>query len=120
MSYEQVSAALRAGADPAMLCMTCPWDRYCVSPPQMTHAEVDAQLKKAAERDKVRAAAAGKSGTPVQTLLTILAVGGEDMRSFVCPVFAMRLRTQEGRGMTDAIKAQMQALPAASGEDRPA
>lgn len=121
MSYEQVGDALRAGADPAMLCMTCPWDRYCVSPPQMTHTEVDAKLKAAVQADEARASEGTRTGLPVQTLLTAMAIGGADTSAPVCPVFAMRLRTQEGRGIVDAVKAQMQSSPSASsGGDGPA
>jgi hypothetical protein len=78
--YQAVSKALESGADPAMLCATCPWDRTCLSPPGMSRAEVDAKIAEASTMDKKRfeeAQAAGKDpGMPVGLLVTSLVYAG--------------------------------------------
>lgn len=104
MSYQQVSDALRNGADPAMLCMTCPWDRNCITPPAMTRAEVEERIAAAEQKDQARG-----EGLPVHTLMVAAMVGGADTKSSICPVLAMQLRTSEGRGIVDTLKAHMQA-----------
>jgi hypothetical protein len=112
--YPQVQQALATGADPAMLCATCPWDRNCVTPPTMTSGEIEAQLKQAAQEDQQRAAAAAaagqQTGIPHGVLLTMLSVGGRDTMGLLCPVFALRLRSAAGRGMADQVKAIMQGF----------
>lgn len=112
MSYDQVKKALADGADPAMLCMTCPWDRFCIQPPAMTRQEVDAQIKAAGDQDRTehdRALARGEQppGMPVGMLLTALTMAGRDSQAQVCPVFAARLRSSDGRVIVDGIRAQM-------------
>lgn len=111
MTYQQVTDALKTGADPAMLCMTCPWDRFCISPPSMTAAEVEARMEEAKREDEHKAAtarAAGKDvGMPVAVLVTAMAVGGRDTAAQVCPVLAMRLRLPEGREIVDLIRSHM-------------
>lgn len=110
--YQRVQDALKGGAEPAMLCMTCPWDRYCIKPPTMTSDEVQAKLDEAKERDRAEAEVAqaeGKSGTmPMSTIMSLAVVGGKDRTAEICPVLAMRLRTAEGRGIVDALKSHMQ------------
>ena len=110
--YKPVQKALESGADPQMLCMTCPWDRTCIAPPVMTSAEIDAQLAEAtAEDDRKREAAlaAGKeTPMPVASMLTVIATAGKDTAGQFCPVFAVRLRSSGGRQVADELKAQMQ------------
>jgi len=112
--YRTVADALASGADPDMICMTCPWDRYCITPPTMTKAEVDAARDKAQREDKARveeAKAKGEhAGMPVGSLLTALTIAGRDLSAQICPVLALRLRTQAGRGIVDNLKATMQAF----------
>lgn len=111
--YRKVSEALQAGAEPEMLCMTCPWDRFCITPPTMTREDIEEQLEDAKRKDAeaVEAAkAAGKDpGMPVGILVHALAVGGKDTSCQVCPVFALRLRSNEGGTFVQAIRQQMQA-----------
>ena len=87
--YRAVQDALKSGADPAMLCATCPWDRYCVSPPTMTSAGLK-QMQDAAAKDDATIAAARAEGRdpgmPTATLLTALTMGTRDLQAYVCPV----------------------------------
>jgi len=110
--YTTVQKALEDGADPAMLCATCPWDRYCVNPPSMTRAEIDAKIAQAGaedDRDYVQAVAAGKNpGMPTRSLLTAITFAGKDTAGALCPVFALRLRSSSGRGIADTLKDVMQ------------
>jgi hypothetical protein len=93
--YQAVQKALGDGADPAMLCATCPWDRNCFSPPTMTSADVEQQIAEAAARDEREAAEARMSGRdaamPVGTLMAAVIYGGKDTSAQVCPVFGLRL-----------------------------
>jgi hypothetical protein len=50
--YQRVNEALQSGADPAMLCELCPWDRLCVTPPTMTKQEIDAKMNQAKIEDE--------------------------------------------------------------------
>lgn len=111
--YQAVTRALEDGADPGMLCTTCPWDRICIIPPVMTSAEIDQEVKKATEKDRAemtRARLLGEDpGIPAGSLLTVLMIAGQDTSAQVCPVFALRLRSSGGRKTADSLKAAMQA-----------
>jgi hypothetical protein len=106
--YKPVQDALAAGTPPAMLCMTCPWDRNCVTPPTMTRADVDAQVAEAKAMDEQQMAKPGADKMPVGTLLTALMFGGRDTAAQVCPVFALRLKSSGGRKLADGIRGSMQ------------
>lgn len=110
--YSPVQKALAAGAQPAMLCATCPWDRMCITPPTMTTADIEAKMSEAARQDDERLAAAQAVGKPpempVGSLMTALVYAGKDTSAQVCPVFALRLRSSGGRQIADATKATMQ------------
>lgn len=117
-NYEPVVEALAKGADPAMLCTTCPWDRTCVTPPTTTRREIDAKMAEAQATDEKRlreTSAAGfgiqrsEAGMPVATLMAAVAWGGKDLSAMVCPVFALRLRSSGGRSIADNLKTAMQA-----------
>ena len=107
--YRAVSDALVKGASPAMLCATCPWDRYCISPPQMTRDEVQSRMKEAEAKDLVKEKAGeGKSsGVPINTILNLVTFASKDLEAMVCPVFALRLRGSDGRSIVDGLKANM-------------
>ena len=111
--YSRVAEALSAGADPAMLCTTCPWDRYCITPPEMTKAEIDKALEDAKVKDeesRAKAVAQGKEpGMPMGMLLTAVTMGGRDTQASCCPVFVLRLKTSQGRSVVDTLKAGMQS-----------
>jgi hypothetical protein len=110
--YPAVQKALAGGADPAMLCATCPWDRNCITPPTMTRAEVEARIADAAAKDEAEQAAAELAGVnpglPTATLVTLAAYAGRDQSAPCCPVFAMRLRTSTGRKAAELLKDSMQ------------
>ena len=110
--YSTVQTALSEGTDPAMLCTTCPWDRYCVQPPVMTKSEVDRQMDDATRKAEAEADQAARAGRPAPMptgmLLTALVVGAKDTSSQVCPVFAARLRSAGGRRIADSLKTVMQ------------
>lgn len=109
--YQRVQTALAEGAEPRMLCATCPWDRNCITPPSMTKAEVDAEVARASEKDEERSAekrAAGEDpGLPMGALLMTLTLSGKESSASCCPVLALRLRTSAGRSIVDSLKAQM-------------
>ena len=111
--YQPVSRALESGASPAMLCQTCPWDRTCLTPPQMSRTEIDEHIAKAMAEDDARTAgakAAGQNpGMPIGGLLSTLVFAGKDTSASICPVFALRLRSFGGRQIADGLKASMQA-----------
>ena len=109
--YRAVSDALAKGASPAALCATCPWDRYCINPPSMTRDDVDKRMKEAQAKDEVKAAAGNdkSGGVPINTILNIVTFASKDMEAMVCPVFALRLRSSDGRAIVDTMKASMKA-----------
>jgi hypothetical protein len=113
VDFEQVNKALAGGADPNMLCMTCPWDRNCITPPSMSRAEIDAKMEEARRQDEIKMAAAKSAGQepgmPVGLLLNALTLSGKDTQAAVCPVFAMRLKLPEGRQIVDGLKQHMQS-----------
>ncbi len=110
--YSAVQKALTSGADPAMLCATCPWDRTCLAPPTMTTGEIDAKVNEARAEDDKRRAEAQALGKPpdmpVGSLMTALVFAGKDTSAQVCPVFTLRLRSSNGRQIADGLKASMQ------------
>jgi hypothetical protein len=110
--YHKVDEALAAGVEPAMLCATCPWDRFCITPPSMTKSEIDklmedAEVKdrEAAEQRKLRGE---EPGMPVGMLLTTVTFAGKHQQATLCPVFTIRLRSSQGKRMVDDFKNVMQ------------
>ena len=114
--YRSVTDALASGADPSMLCMTCPWDRFCITPPSMTAEEVRRSLDDAKRKDEEAAEAAkakGESaGRPVGMLISTIVVAGRDTQAQVCPVFALRLRSADGGTLVAGIRKSMQEAQA--------
>lgn len=111
--YQQVAKALAEGAEPAMLCATCPWDRNCVNPPSMTSGEIERQLEEASAKDEATMSAARLAGReiplPAATLLTAAVLGGKDTALQACPVLGLRLRSSEGRKLSDRVRELMQS-----------
>jgi hypothetical protein len=107
MSYDQVKKSMQAGTPLELICAACPWDRLCITPPTMSAADIDAAITEAEQKDKAKADA-GQTGMPVQMLLTAIVFGGKDMTGQLCPVFAARLRSPDGRGVADTIRTAMQ------------
>lgn len=107
MNYRQVTEALQAGADPHMLCETCPWDRNCINPPAMTAGQVKVELDKA-KAEAVKPEPGGdrpRDGGLMMGLLSSLMISGKDTQAEVCPVLAVSLRTPDGRRINDALRA---------------
>lgn len=103
--YTQVTKAMNAGTPPELICATCPWDRLCVTPPTMTTADVDRAIKNAEEMDRKKDPSGQKM--PAATLMVAMTMAGRDTMGSLCPVFALRLRSPEGRGIADAIRIAM-------------
>jgi hypothetical protein len=101
--YEQVAAELAKGTDPAMLCATCPWDRNCVNPPEVSAAEIRQKIDESAESARARG-----SDPVVVTVMATLVLAGRDTALQVCPVLAVRLRSADGRKAAEAVKNLMQ------------
>ena len=111
--YNAVSAALARGDDPAMLCATCPWDRNCVNPPELTTGDIEKTISEASERDRAEAeakrAAGGVPGLPAATLMAAAIYAGKDTALQACPVLAIRLRGGDGRRIAETVRAAMQS-----------
>ena len=108
--YQPVTKALAEGADPAMLCTTCPWDRNCINPPSMTAAEIDARMNEASKKDEAAMAADPLGRTmPTGILLTAVMYAGKDTSMQACPVLGLRLRSGDGRKIADMMRTAMQA-----------
>lgn len=105
MSYEPVKKAMEAGTPPELICAACPWDRLCITPPSMTSGDVDRLIKEAEQKDMAKPGAEGRM--PVSMLLTALTFAGKDTAAQLCPVFALKLRSPEGRQLADSIRAEM-------------
>lgn len=109
--YKQVEQALADGVEPVALCASCPWDRYCISPPEMTRADVDAEMARAKQQDedsRLKALAEGRDAPlPMGVLITSIAFGGKQHSATCCPVFVVRLRSSDGRVIVDGIKDAM-------------
>ena len=110
-NYTAVTQALESGADPSMLCRTCPWTRQCITPPEMTAADVRAKIDEAS-KDPTLASGGDKKdnaiGQIMATMFTSALFAGADTKAHVCPVFAMRLREESGRHVADSIRRSMQ------------
>jgi hypothetical protein len=102
-NYDAVERELASGTQPEVLCATCPWDRLCVQPPEMTKADIEAKMEEAKRQDEQQP---GK-GLPVGSLLTAITFAGRDQAGRMCPVFALTLRSPEGRKLADAIRQMM-------------
>ncbi len=105
--YQTVQNELDKGADPRFLCQTCPWDRYCFIPPTMTKSDVDKYLDDAKAKDEAAMLLKPES-FPMAGLMTALVMGGKDTQATLCPVFALRMQSLDGRQIADTIKNQMQ------------
>lgn len=106
MSYQQVEKELAKGTAPELLCMTCPWDRLCITPPTVTRADIERQIEEAKQQDE--ALDPERKKAPMGMLLTAITMGGRDQMGTLCPVFALRLRSPDGRRLMDTVRQTMQ------------
>ncbi len=103
-SYKPVRDAMAAGTPHELICGTCPWDRLCVRPPDMTEQEVIARVEEI--RQEVRRT--GGDRTQITAMVTAVAIyGGRDTAGAMCPVFVARLRSPDGRQLADSIRTLM-------------
>jgi hypothetical protein len=114
-AYRAVQEALEHGADPEFLCMTCPWDRSCFTPPLMTTQEVNAKIAEGEATDRANASREGRM--PIAMMVSIMAMSGRDYMGPMCPVFTLRLRGPRGRDLADAMKATMKAWAEQGGDE---
>lgn len=110
-NYQQVQDALSQGVSPADLCRTCPWDRLCISPPEMTRDQIEREQAKQCKESEaqMKEDPKGGMGAVVGTLLTSILYAGKDTAAQVCPVLVVRMRSSEGRAIADSVRAQMKA-----------
>jgi hypothetical protein len=100
-----VADALAAGADPKMLCQTCPWTRACVTLPEMTKADVDQHISEVTDHHVEKDPASAL----IRTIMGVAIFGGRQNDAKVCPVFALRLKSSEGRSIAESVRTQMRA-----------
>jgi hypothetical protein len=103
--YQSVKHAMEAGTPPELICASCPWDRLCITPPQMTGADIDRHIKAAEAKDAERDPL--KQNMPVGLLMTTLLFAGKDTTAQLCPVFSLKLRSPEGREVADTLRVAM-------------
>lgn len=108
MSHEQAKKQLEAGTPAELICATCPWDRLCVEPPQVSNQEIQRHLDAAMAKDKEQDPQ--QRGMPVGSIMTALVFAGRDTSGRLCPVFASRLRGPDGRAVADGIRQQMRTF----------
>lgn len=109
--YSIVTTALKDGTDPDELCRTCPWTRACIEPPTMTAMDIERLQNEAKERD-----AADSDSRGAASLIGALLFAGKDTTAQVCPVFAIRLRSEEGRQVVADLRERMRSTSAFSVE----
>lgn len=85
-------------------CSTCTWNKFCITPPVMTKAEVDATLKKDLDKAKDKEGDGGLLGAMLGGML----LAGKDTECHVCPVFAAKLR--ETAELSTKIKELMKSM----------
>jgi hypothetical protein len=108
--YSQVKKAMAAGTPLELICAACPWDRLCLTPPSTTQADIDRAMKEAQKADDAQAGGKGYTAT----LMAAMVFAGRDTAAQMCPVFAARLGSQDGRAIADSLRAQMQGFEATS------
>jgi hypothetical protein len=74
----------------------------------MTSDEVKSKMNEALAKDEE--ADKDHKGIPISSLLTAVVLGGKDTTSATCPVFALQLRTDQGRYIADQMKDIMKGL----------
>jgi len=106
-NVEAIKDALKAGTEPRMICMTCPWDRFCLTPPSMTSFDIENQINKMKEEDEK---ASEKDGTNhfMGAMMGTILFTGKDTQATLCPIVVNRLQTSDGRKIVDSIRDMMQ------------
>jgi hypothetical protein len=103
MKSDPIREALKTGADPHMICATCPWDRTCIRPPAMTTGDVEEALNP----DTIRGEAGEGEGSLLVAMIKAMTFAGRDTAAPVCPVLVDRLRSSDGKRIADALRELM-------------
>jgi hypothetical protein len=100
-----IKDALKQGTEARLICMTCPWDRLCLTPPSMTAGDIDREIKtattKATESNE-------KNDGLMASIFSTLIFAGKDTTGELCPVFVNRLHSSDGRKVADTLREMMQ------------
>lgn len=108
-TYNAVTDAMKAGTPHELICLACPWDRLCITPPELTAADIEKRMAEAKRQDDAQQASR-PGQAPMASLMTLMMLGGRDTAGQMCPVFAARLRGPEGREVADAIRRNMRTF----------
>lgn len=108
--YSAVTSELDRGTPPELLCATCPWNRPCITPPTMTKRDIEQRVKEMAAPGPMAELGDAKSN-PLGGLLGALMFAGKDTAAQVCPVFVLRLSSEDGRAIADGIRNKMRNWP---------
>jgi hypothetical protein len=100
---DAIKKALKEGADSRMLCMTCSWDRLCLTPPSMTAGDIEEQMNKMAQPKE----GSDKGENIMGSLMGALIYAGKDTQATLCPVMVNRLHSSDGRKIVDQIRSMM-------------
>lgn len=103
MKSDPIREALKTGADPHMICATCPWDRTCIRPPAMTTGDVEEALNP----DTIWDEAGEGEGFLLVAMVKAMTFLGRDTDAPVCPVLVDRLRSSDGKRIADALRELM-------------
>jgi hypothetical protein len=103
MKSDPIREALKTGADPHMICATCPWDRTCIKPPAMTTGDVEEAL----DPDRIRSETGEGEGFLFAAMIKAMTFAGRDTAAPVCPVLVDRLRSSDGKRIADALRELM-------------
>ena len=74
MKSDPIREALKTGADPHMICATCPWDRTCIRPPAMTTGDVEEAL----DPDTIRGEAGEGESVLLVAMIKSMTFAGRD------------------------------------------
>ena len=103
MKSDPIREALKTGADPHMICATCPWDRTCIKPPAMTTGDVEDAL----DPDRIMSETGEGEGFLFAAIVKAMTFVGRDTSAPVCPVLVDRLRSSDGKRIADALRELM-------------
>lgn len=109
--FKNVSEALANGVEPSLICSTCPWDRFCIAPPEMSAQDIEREMQKSTAQDKELIEQAKANGSapafPILGIMSALTTAGRDVLGPMCPVFSVRLKSSSGRSLVDLIRSTM-------------
>ena len=108
--YSQVTKALEAGVSPSDICSTCPWDRFCIVPPEMTKDDIHQRINGPEDEIADGEADANKAVNQImKTVFNTILFSGKDTQAQVCPVLVVRMKSSDGKRIADSMKDQMKS-----------